>query len=152
MNKNIQKITRVQLTCPKCKYEFQYNYGKLEEKVRNLGIEIQKVTKWLAEFKKLPLNVRLQAKNKKEKSEKIVLLQALRLEKMQLNAQKKLIHDVMDKDNFEILKGIIKEFYGEKEFERCINEMIERGKAYNVQDTMGIDYYSNASGKHIKKI
>ena len=75
--------------------------------------------------------------------------------KEQLNKLKiksKSVHDEVTRINYHLLKNVIKDFYGNKEFERCINEVIERGKAYKISNTMGIENYTHSKGTIIKKV
>ena len=44
----IQKVHKIQLTCPKCKYEFSFNLGDLDTQIMTLGKEIQIITRQLA--------------------------------------------------------------------------------------------------------
>ena len=54
--------------------------------------------------------------------------------------------------NYHLLKNVIKDFYGNDEFEKCINEVLKRGKAYNLNETMGIENYTHSKGTIIKKL
>ena len=50
----INKVSKVQLTCPKCKYEFSFNLGDIDTQIMILGKDIQSIIKQIAEFKTLP--------------------------------------------------------------------------------------------------
>lgn len=146
----IDKVAKVQLTCPKCKYEFSFNLGELDEQILELGKDIQSMLRQLAEFKTL---------STEEQKEKVYwkrqLIYALEKKKEQLKKLKiksKSVHDEVTRMNYQLLKNVIKDFYGNNEFERCINEVIERGKAYRIADTMKIDNYTHSKGKIVKKV
>ena len=47
---------KYQLTCPKCKHEFQYDNGFFDKNISRLGVEIQDIILQLCEHKKLPKN------------------------------------------------------------------------------------------------
>ena len=51
----IEEVKKVQLTCPKCKYEFSFNLGELDKQILEIGKDIQSMSKQLAEFKTLSL-------------------------------------------------------------------------------------------------
>lgn len=148
----MSNIKRVQLICPKCKYEFQYNIGNLEEKRRVVQAELVNINQWLTNFNQLPTNVKKQTKNVKERKDKVLLLEQKKTEICEINSKLRLARTEIESQEFKIFKGIVKEFYGEKELKKCIDEMQEREKAYKIVDTMGIDYYSSATGKYINKI
>lgn len=150
MNENINKHTWVQLTCPKCKYEFKNNLGAMELRRKELGIQVYKIKQELKKYKVLPIKIqqekRLEIRQLQKKYREITE----ELQQLKFNSQ--IVHNELNRQHEYLLKDIIKDFYGQKEFERVINELIEREKAYDVSDTMGIDYYSSAKGKHINKI
>lgn len=146
----IEEVKKVQLTCPKCKYEFSFNLGELDLKIIELGMEIQSILGQLAEFKKL---------SKEEQKEKlywkkqtVFALNKKREQHAKLKAKSRAVHDEVTRMNYRLLKDVIKDFYGNYEFERCINEVIERGKAYKINETIGIDNYTHSKGTIIKKI
>lgn len=146
----INEVKKVQLVCPKCKYEFGFNLGGLDKQILELGKDIQSMLRQLAEFKTL---------SPEEQKQKLYwrrqVIYGLEKKKEQLNKLKiksKAVHDEVTKTNYRILKNVIKDFYGDKEFERCINEVIERGKAYKISDTIGIDQYTHSKGRVIKKV
>lgn len=148
--KNIKKVKRVQLTCPICKHEFPFNLGDIDTRAMELGRDISSINKQLAEFKTLPIEEQKRKLGWKKKT--IYKLECLRKECKELKIKSKGVHDELTRQNYSIIKQVIKEFYGDKEFERCINEVIERGKAYNISSTMGIDNYTHSKGKVIKKV
>lgn len=150
MNENINKHTWVQITCPKCKYEFKNNLGAMELRRKNLGIQVYKIKQELKKYKVLPIKVqqkeRIEIRQLKKKYTEITE------ELQQLKFSSQIVHNELNRQHEKLLKQILKDFYGQKEFERVINELVEREKAYNVSDTMKINYYSSTNGKHIKKI
>lgn len=146
----INDVKKVQLVCPKCKYEFNFNLGDLDKQILELGKDIQSMLKQLAEFKLL---------SPEEQKQKLYwrrqVIYGLEKKKEQLNKLKikqKSVHDEVTRMNYHLLKNVIKDFYGNKEFERCINEVIERGKAYKISDTIGISNYTHSKGTVIKKV
>ena len=146
----INKVSKVQLTCPKCKYEFSFNLGDLDTQIMNLGKEIQTITRQLAEFK--ILSKEEQKAKLYWKKQTVFALQKKKEQLTKLKIKSKSVHDEVTRMNYHILKNVIKEFYGNEEFERCINEVIKRGKAYKISETMGINNYTHSKGSIIKKI
>lgn len=150
MNENIKKHRWVQITCPKCKFEFKNNLGAMELRKKELGLKLYEIKNELKKIKILPVNVKkekqLEIRQLKKKQNQIIE------ELQQLKFSSQIVHNELNRQHEKLLKEIIKDFYGQKEFERVINELVEREKAYNVSDTMGIDYYSSTNGKHINKI
>lgn len=146
----INKVKKIQLTCPKCKYEFSFNLGDLDKQILELGKDIQSITGQLAEFKVL---------SKSEQKEKefwrkqtIYALAKKKEELSKLKIKRKSVHDEVTRINYQLIKNVIKDFYGNEEFERCINEVIERGKSYKISDTIGISNYTHSKGTIVKKV
>lgn len=148
--KNIKKEKSVQLTCPQCKYEFPFNLGVLDTRIEELGRNIMSINKQLSEYKLLSIEEKKEKLEWKRKT--VYKLECFKKEHKDLKIKSKSVHDEMVRQNYKILKEVIREFYGLKEFERCINEVIERGKAYNISSTMGIDNYTHSKGTVIKKV
>ena len=146
----ITEVKRVQLICPKCRYEFSFNLGELDTQILELGRDIQSILRQLAEFKTLT------SKEQKEKlywkKQTVFALEKKKEQLSKLKIKSKAVHDEVTRMNYHLLKNVIKDFYGNDEFEKCINEVIERGKAYKINETMGIDNYTHSKGTIIKKI
>lgn len=146
----ITEVKRVQLICPKCRYEFSFNLGELDTQILELGRDIQSILRQLAEFKTLS------TKEQKEKiywkKQTVFALEKKKEQLSKLKIKSKAVHDEVTRMNYHLLKNVIKDFYGNDEFEKCINEVIERGKAYKINETMGIDNYTHSKGTIIKKI
>lgn len=146
----INEVRKVQLICPKCKYEFSFNLGDLDTQILELGRDIQSITRQLAEYK--TLSEEKQKEKYKWKRQTIFALKKKREQLKRLKIKSKSVHDEVTRMNYQILKNIIKDFYGDDEFERCINEVIERSKAYKLNETMGINNYTHSKGTVLKKV
>ena len=146
----IEDVRKVQLTCPKCKYEFSFNLGKLDTQILELGKDIQIIIRQLAEYKILPKQE--QKEKLYWKKQAVFALEKKKEQLKQLKIKSKAVHDEVTRMNYHLLKNVIKDFYGNDEFEKCINEVIERGKAYNLNETMGIENYTHSKGTIIKKM
>lgn len=145
----INEVKKVQLVCPKCKHEFNFNLGDLDKQILELGRDILSISRQLAEFK--TLSSEEQTKKLYWRKQAIYGLEKKKEQLKKLKIKSKAVHDEVTRTNYHILKNVIKDFYGDKEFERCINEVIERGKAYKISDTIGIDNYTHSKGIVIKK-
>lgn len=146
----IDKVSKVQLTCPKCNYEFSFNLGELDKQILELGKDIQSMLRQLAEFK--TLSTEEQKEKLYWKRQVIYALEKKKEQLKKLKIKSKAVHDEVTRMNYQLLKNVIKDFYGNNEFEKCINEVIERGKAYRIADTMKIDNYTHSKGKIVKKV
>ncbi len=145
----IEEVKKVQLTCPKCKHEFSFNLGELDKQILELGKDIQSMSRQLAEFK--TLSSEEQKKKLYWKKQVVYGLEKKKEQLKKLKIKSKAVHDEVTRMNYHLLKNVIKEFYGNDEFERCINEVIQRGKAYKINETIGIDNYTHSKGTIIKK-
>lgn len=146
----ITEVKRVQLTCPKCKYEFKFNLGELDTEILELGRDINSILRQLAEYKTLSKEEQKERMNWKKQTEYALAKKREQLKNLKI--RRKSVNDEVTRMNYHLLKNVIKEFYGNDEFERCINEVIERGKAYNISDTIGINNYTHSGGSVIKKV
>lgn len=146
----ITEVKKVQLICPKCKHEFSFNLGEIDTNILELGRDIQSISRQLAEFKTLP--EKEQRKRLYWRKQTLFALEKKKEQLKQLKIRSKSVHDEVTRMNYHLLKNVIKDFYGNDEFERCINEVIERGKAYKISETVGIDNYTHSKGTVIKKV
>lgn len=146
----IKEVKKVQLTCPKCKHEFAFNLGELDTQILEIGRDIQSILRQLAEFKTLSI----EEQNKKFywKKQTVFALEKKKEQLKNLKIKSKAVHDEVTRMNYKLLKDVIKDFYGNDEFERCINAVIERSESYNLNETIGIDNYTHSKGTVIKKI
>ena len=146
----INEVKKVQLTCPKCKHEFSFNLGELDAQILELGRDIQSIIRQLAEFNML---------SEKEQQEKtgwrkatVFALQKKKEQLKKLKIKAKGVHDELTRVNYQLLKNVVKELYGNEEFERCMNEVIERTKAYKINETIGQENYTHSKGTVLKKV
>lgn len=142
------ELKKVQITCPNCKYEFPYNKRALENKIKVLGQDIQRVNKKLAIIVNLPEDQVNQIEYKRVKQEYFNL--------QQLITDYKLIRETL-KENEDLtvlanLKMVLKKLGGDDLYKRCMDEALRRSAAYDTEDMMGIGYYSHAGGKRVRKV
>ena len=115
-----------------------------------LGKDIQSIVKQIAEFKTLPIEE--QKEKYYWKKQAILALEKKKEQLRKLKIKSKAVHDEVTRMNYQLLKNVIKDFYGNEEFERCINEVIKRGKAYKISETMKKDNYRHSKGTLVKKV
>ena len=129
---NVYTLKRVQITCPNCHYEFAYNKQSLDKKIKNLGQKITELNILIGKINKIPDETR----NEKEKKRLIKLNQSYMDQLNDLKLKRECLKEQEDRTNYLNLKDIIKQFYGEKEYRRCIDEMLRRSEAYSIEDMM----------------
>ena len=145
----IKEVHGVQLTCPNCQYEFSFNLGNIDSKIQELGQDIHSIIKQLAEYKTLSIKEQEEKKEWRNRTAYALAKKKEQLKKLKIKS--KSVHDEVTRMNYHILKNVIKEFYGNEEFERCINEVIKRGESYNTSNVMGTSY-THSKGTVLKKI
>lgn len=147
-NKNVFDVKNIQITCPNCKYEFPYNKRALDKKINNIGLKIFENAKLIKKISAIPDESRNDEELKRLKKEndnyKIIL--------SDLKTKRETLKENEDITNYYNLKAIIKEFYGDKEYQRCLDEMLRRSSAYEVEDMMKLGFYSSSTGRPIKKV
>lgn len=131
-NHNVYTLKRVQITCPNCHYEFAYNKQALDKKIANLGQKIIELNILIGKINKIPDETR----NEKEKKRLVKLNQSYQDQLTDLKQKRECLKEQEDITNYNNLRDIIKQFYGEKEYKRCIDEMLRRTEAYSIEDMM----------------
>ena len=131
-NKNVYTLKNVQISCPNCHYEFAYNKQALDRKIANLGQKIIELDILIGKINKIPD----EARNEKEKKRLVKLNKSYQDQLTDLKQKRSCLKEQEDITNYHNLKDIIKQFYGENEYKRCIDEMLRRSEAYNIEDMM----------------
>ena len=98
----INEVKKVQLVCPKCKYEFSFNLGDLDKQILELGRDIQSMVRQLAEFKTLPLEE--QGKRLSWRRQVLYALEKKKEQLKKLKIKSKSVHDEVTRMNYQILK------------------------------------------------
>lgn len=147
-NNKVYTPKKVQLICPNCKYEFSYNKSALDKRINYLGQLIFEKMSLISKLKKIPNEDRndKEIKRLEKEKEKYTLMVS------DLKQKREILKSNEDRANFYNLKEIIKEFYGEKEYLRCIDEMLRRSEAYEIKDLSKIGFYSSSTGTPIRKV
>ena len=129
---------RYQLTCPNCRYEFQYDAGYVERNIEKLGQEIREIQLQLAEHKLLPFDEQrrrtewwLRAKHSLAYKQKDLA---------DLKAVKKKADQQIQPAQFQILKQLIAEIYGEQTLQLLLHKVDKEMEAYKVSGLMWHEY------------
>ena len=141
---------KYQLTCPKCKHEFTYNNGYLDKNITRLGCEIQNIIMQLANHKLLPKPEQMRRtdwwlRTKKALSEK-------QKELAELKAIRKVSDQQIKEYEYVIFKQITKEFVGEAQFKKFIEQMTEELEAYKTSGLMRHEYTRSNAKSNVTSI
>lgn len=147
-NKNVYTLRNVQLICPKCKYEFPYNKNALDKKINKVGQMIFERNNLIKKIEKIPDELRNDDELKRIKKE----VEYYGLMLFDLKQKRENLKQEEDRTNYENLKMVIKEFYGEKEYYRCLDEMLRRSASYDLKTQMIHKEYTHSEGGSINKL
>lgn len=133
-----------QMTCPYCKKEFPYDNGNLDKKIDEIGHRIMEINAELSIIKSSQPTVRRAKEGRKK-----VLVRELCELNMKIKTLKT-IRKTCDQQIklFELMtiKSIIREKYGEKEFQKIIEAMEQEMQAYKISGQM-LHSYSRSGSK-----
>ena len=142
---------KYQITCPKCKHEFAYNYGDVEAEIRRTGIEIQELKTKLAEFKTLPYS--RQQELYADRKYWVRKIEGLAKRRAELKALRQRAHDTIEVYVEKNFKHYVKEELGEARYIELWDKAREDAQSYSVADTMKAPYSSKRpSATSINKI
>lgn len=135
---------KYQLTCPKCKYEFSYDNGYLDDNITRLGIEIQDLIIQLRNYKTLP-----KSEQRTKTSWCMNTKKALSIKQKQIaefKAIRKICDQQKDKYAFQVFKNLVRETVGEEEYHKLIKKMDAELEAYRISD-MSYHQYTRSNSK-----
>ena len=131
---------KYQITCPKCKHEFAYNYGGIEAEIRRNSVKIQELHAKIAEFKLMPPARQKEfAENKRQWVSRLARLSKKQAE---LKAAKKLVHDTTADYELRNFKNLVKDEIGEARYVELWDMARQEAQSYSVTDTMKVPYSS----------
>ena len=137
---------RVQLVCPKCKHEFKYDDGYINNKINELGLEIKNIQTQLAHHRTKSKADKLLRTEWYFKTKDALSIKEKQL--LELKTIKKTAKQFIDSQEYQIFKEIVKEKFGKEAFMECIALLNEEMKPYNVASTAKTNF-SRADGKNI---
>lgn len=140
---------KVQLVCPKCKHEFQYNNGYFDKNITQLGLEIRTILNQLAEHKLKSKNEQYANTDWWLRTKKALTIKEKQLS--ELKAFRKLADQQREKQEYQAFKNAVKELCGESVYKKCLEMMLNETKAYNVSDAAKAGY-TRAKGEVLTSI
>ena len=128
----------VQMTCPYCKREFTFNNGKLDREISDIGQRISSINRELGEIKASGPKARRAAEGRR----KVLTLELQRLMERitRLKAIRKVSDQQIKNSEYQAMKNIIRERYGEDEYRKILGMVEEEIKAYKVSGLMHHEY------------
>lgn len=131
---------KYQMTCPKCKHEFAYNYGAIEDEIRQNGIEIQALKEKLAEFKILPREK--QREMTADRKYWVRKIERLAKRSAELKAIRQMAHGTVEVYVEKNFKRLVKEEIGEARYVELWDKARQEAQSYNISDTAKVPYSS----------
>lgn len=142
-------MSKYQMTCPKCKYEFTYDNGRIDAQIARLGAEIREINVWLGNYKTLP------KEEKYQYAEKAARMKQALVVKQKDIGDLKAIRKVCDQQikHYELLiwKELVKERFGEAIYKDLLANVIAELQAYQASGLMAHEY-SRKGGKSVTSI
>ena len=111
---------KYQLTCPKCKYEFSYDNGYLDDNITRLGIEIQDLIIQLRNYKTLPKSEQYTKTSWCMNTKKALSIKQKQI--AEFKAMRKICDQQKNKYAFQVLKNLVRETVGEEEYHKLIKK------------------------------
>ena len=141
---------KYQLVCPKCKHEFTYDKDYYDRNIARLGVEIRDITLQLAEHNMLPYD------KQRENTEWWIRAKRSLAEKQKELAELKAFRKVSDQQikayEYQTFKNIVKEFVGQEQYMKFIEQMSEELEAYKLSGLMRHEYTRSNSKQNITSI
>lgn len=138
---------KYQMTCPKCKHEFTYDNGYYDKHITRLGNEIRDINLQIAEYNLLPYS------EKVCKKEWYMRAKHSLAEKQKELGELKAIRKVSDQQlkgyEYQTFKNIVKEFVGEEQYHKFIEQMKEELEAYKISGLMRHEYSRSSSKSNV---
>lgn len=126
----------VQMTCPYCKKEFPYYNGELDAEISKIGQRIQEIYKRLSEIKYgFKTN-----ETYKEKRKLVLELEKLKVKIKELKTIRKQCDQQLKYYEYETLKILIRERFGEQVFYEILEDAKKEMEAYKLSSTMRHEY------------
>lgn len=141
---------KYQMTCPKCHHEWHYDNGYYDDNITRLGIEIQEIILQLQKHKQLPKSEQY-ARTEWWLSAKKALT-AKQKQLAELKALRKIYDQQTNHYVFEYFKQAVKEYYGDKGYQMCLDRALKDAEAYTTADMMKKPYTRSNSMSDVTSI
>lgn len=141
---------KYQLTCPKCKYEFEYDNGQLDKDITRLGQEIHDIDSQIAEYKMLPYEIQ---KERSEWYKRVKYAKSCKAKELgELKAKRKISDQQIKHYEHEIFKRLVKDLLGRDAYMDLIDKMKEELEAYKISGLMWREYTRSNSKSNVTNI
>lgn len=135
--------SKYQMTCPKCKYEFQYNKECYDKEISKLSVEIADITTQLHQHNLRPyqeqrINTDWWLRAKKSLSEK-------QKELAELKAFRKVANEEINRNKAGAFMKIVRSKYGDKEYFKLLDEAEKELEAYNYKKEIHKKEYTRSN-------
>jgi hypothetical protein len=140
----------LQMTCPHCKHEFPYDNGKLDMQISKLGQRIHEINAELTRIKAMSFTER----KKRERTRRLlaVELTEANVKIGELKAVRKACDQQIKFFEYQTFKNIVKEKYGEAEYQKIIAQVQEELKAYKISGMMLHEYTRSNAKANVTSI
>lgn len=137
---------KYQLTCPRCKYEFQYDNGYYDKAIAGLQAEISEMSAYLKEYKTWSVQKK---RDYSEWRHQIILRQEKKMQELrELRELRKLYDQQLEHQQYKVFKELVKEKYGNDVYHSLLEETMKMLEAYKISDMMKVNY-TRADGKKV---
>lgn len=144
------KNRKYQLTCPKCKYEFEYDNGQIDKDITRLGNEIHDMDLQMAEYKMLPYEIQ---KERSEWYKRIKYAKSCKAKEIgELKARRKISDQQIRRYEYEIFKLLVKDLIGSDAYMDLIDKTQEELEAYKISGLMRHEYTRSNSKTNVTNI
>lgn len=113
------------VTCPRCNYEFKDDLDAIKYRITEINTTIKDIDMQFGILKNASKEE--QELRKQWKTDAYTKKRYLTKELLELKVRFDKFHEKREEKRFAILRNIIKDFYGQSEYDRCIEELIKRG-------------------------
>ena len=141
---------KYQMVCPKCKYEFTYDNGYLDENITRLGNEIHDILCQLSEHKMLPYNEQRQRTDWWLRTKRALAYKQKEIG--ELKAIRKAGDQQIKAFEYQTFKDIVKNELGEDIYNSILEKTIKEIEAYKISGLMRHEYSRSAAKSNVTSI
>lgn len=140
----MKEITKFQLTCPKCKYEFGYDGGEIDAEIERLKNQINNIKEWLTEYN---LKSRYsKEKLSRERQFKINEMEQRTVQLTALKSRRKAANQFINRTKEKIFLQLVKDEIGEDRYKKLMIKAEKELEAYQISGLMWHEYTNNKKG------
>lgn len=131
-------MSRYQMICPNCHYEWHYNQTYYDDNITRLGFEISSIMQQLTEYKAQPKDIQRQRAEWYNSAKKA--LQIKQKEVSELRALRKMYNEQKEKSIDRCFREIVREKVGEETYIKWRELADKEAEAYSITDMMKTPY------------